>query len=260
MRAGIIGCGNIGSELARYLRRHPGFHLHTLCDSVPGRAQRLARRWRNEVPRVTDTAGTLRRNQLIIEAAGPDAVGEILSLPAAVLRKKKLLILSTGGLVHSLRKMQCLWETEFYIPSGAIAGLDAVRAVSGEIRSLSLTTTKPATSLATAPYVLRKKMRLERLASPTVIFEGGLEAAVEGFPVNINVAASLFLASRFRNMVVRIIADPTTLFNSHEVHCEGAFGVIRTHTQNRPSANPKTSRLAILSACAALDRMVGNMK
>jgi aspartate dehydrogenase len=260
MRAGMIGCGTIGSELAQYLRRHPGFSLHTLCDALPDRAQRLARRWRTAAPGITDLAGTLRRNQVIVEAAGPGVVRELLSFPARRLQGKRILILSTGGLIHSLRKMHRLRETEFFIPSGAVAGLDAIRAVRGEIRSLTLTTTKPAGSLATAPFVNRNNLQLDRLATPQVIFEGGLEEAVEGFPVNINVAASLFLASRFRGLVVRIIADPATPFNSHEVQCEGDFGIIHTRTQNRPSANPKTSRLAILSARSVLDRMAGNIR
>ena len=60
---------------------------------------------------------------------------------------------------------------------------------------------------------------------------------------------------------VRIIATPHMLVNVHEVYVVGDFGSFYTRTENFPSEqNPRTSRLAILSAEATLERILGNVK
>jgi aspartate dehydrogenase len=102
-------------------------------------------------------------------------------------------------------------------------------------------------------------MNLDALKNARVIFKGGLSEAVEGFPVNINVAAGLFLATKFEKLQIQIVADPETKFNTHEISCSGKFGVITTKTQNLPSRNPKTSQLAILSAQRMLINLASNI-
>ncbi len=60
---------------------------------------------------------------------------------------------------------------------------------------------------------------------------------------------------------VRIIATPHMLVNVHEVYIVGDSGSIYARTENFPSEqNPKTSRLAILSAVATLERILKNVK
>ena len=52
---------------------------------------------------------------------------------------------------------------------------------------------------------------------------------------------------------VRIVADPTTDKNTHEIEAKGKFGKMSFHIENVPDTNnPKTSRLAILSAIEKL--------
>jgi len=60
---------------------------------------------------------------------------------------------------------------------------------------------------------------------------------------------------------VRIIACPHMLVNVHEVYVQGDSGSFYTRCENFPSEqNPKTSRLAILSAVATLERILKNVK
>ena len=60
---------------------------------------------------------------------------------------------------------------------------------------------------------------------------------------------------------VRIIATPHMLVNVHEVYVQGDCGSFYTRAENFPSEqNPKTSRLAILSAVATLERILRNVK
>ena len=107
-----------------------------------------------------------------------------------------------------------------------------------------------------APYVVETGIDLAGLRTATTIFSGGLAEAVRGFPKNVNVAATLFVASGFEDLQVKVIADPAATSNKHEVVCEGDFGRITVRAENKPSANPKTSLLAILSAKRTLDGIV----
>ena len=195
------------------------------------------------------------KSDLIIESATKNVIGEILKDKNLDKKGKKLMIMSTGGLINNLDLLEKIKHCEILLPSGAIAGLDAIKSVSGKIKSLNLTTTKPIRGLEGAPYVVNNKINLNRLKLKKVIFEGNLKEAVAGFPQNINVAATLFLASKFTDVKVKIIADPNTIFNTHEIQVAGDFGIINTKTQNLPSKNPKTSYLAVLSAIQTIKNL-----
>ena len=84
----------------------------------------------------------------------------------------------------------------------------------------------------------------------TVIFKGSVANAVKAFPRNINVAATLALASQCRRKIlIRIIVSPEYKTNSHTIELKGKFGRIVTQTDNLVCPdNPKTSYLAVLSA------------
>ena len=260
IRTGIIGCGNIGGQVALFLRHNPYFKVTTLTDVSLSQATALRKKFRGARPEIVSLEEALKRNDLVIESACPAVVIEILRSKNLDKRKKKILFMSSGGLIHSLNRISKLKNAEVFIPSGALAGLDAIKAIAGEIESLQLVTTKPAHSLAAAPYVRKNRISLGSMKAARVIFEGGLSDAVKGFPVNINVAASLFLASRFKKLRIKIVADPEAKFNTHEITCSGKFGVITTKTQNLPSRNPKTSQLAISSALSVLQGMTEKIR
>ena len=53
--------------------------------------------------------------------------------------------------------------------------------------------------------------------------------------------------------IVKVVADPDTTRNVHKIEAIGKFGKINTIVENVPDpTNPKTSRLAILSAIETL--------
>ena len=59
----------------------------------------------------------------------------------------------------------------------------------------------------------------------TIIFEGTSQEAVKLFPANINVAALLSLTGLGSQQTsVRIVADPNTDKNTHEIEAKGKFG------------------------------------
>jgi aspartate dehydrogenase len=146
-------------------------------------------------------------------------------------------------------------NVQIRIPSGALCGLDGIRAaMEAGLHSVTLTTRKPPKGLCGAPYLVERGISLENLSEPMVIFEGTALEAVKAFPQNVNVAGALSIIGIGPSETrVRIIADPRATANSHEVIAEGAFGRLQTLTENLPSPrNAKSSYLASLSACAEL--------
>jgi aspartate dehydrogenase len=105
--------------------------------------------------------------------------------------------------------------------------------------------------------VVRNQIALEGFQEPTVIFTGSAAEAVPAFPANVNVAAALSLAGIGPERTqVRVVADPTSDKNIHEIEMEGDFGRMVVRMENVPSPeNPKTSYMASLSAIALLRRL-----
>lgn len=252
MITGIIGCGNIGTELALFIDKRKDFELKYLFDINKDNLNNLIKKLKNSNPKFTSFDSLIKNSDLIIEAANKEAVKKILKNKNLDKGNKKLLVMSTSGLFESASLLKKIKNCGIYLPSGAIAGLDAIKAVSGKISSLALTTTKNPKGLANAPYIIKNNINLDKVKTKKIIFDGSLKEAVTGFPKNINVAATLFLASKFNNIKIKIIADPKTKTNTHEIVCKGDFGKLNLVAENLPSKNPKTSYLAILSAIQVL--------
>jgi aspartate dehydrogenase len=261
MKIGIIGCGNIGTELALFIDDNPEhFKLTYLCDIDNTKIITLTALLRNNSPTVSPHSELIDRSEFIIESAGTEVVNKIFNSGTLDQHGKQLLIMSTGGLIRNLDSLGTLKHTQIHLPSGAISGLDAIKAVSGRIESLTLTTTKSAQGWEDAPYIIENNIQLKQINNRKTIFRGTLKDAIEGFPKNINVAATLFLASGFDDMKITIVVDPKSEFNVHEIEATGSFGEIKTTTQNTPSKNPKTSYLAVLSAMSVLKNCTSNVK
>jgi len=256
VRVGIIGCGNIGTELALFIQKETDFELRYLCDVNNDNAQKLKEKLRNV--EITSMGDLITNSDLIIESASKDAVKDILTTIDLI--EKEILIMSTGGIIENVDLFNKIKNCKIHFPSGAIAGLDAIKAVSQEISSLDLITTKPIQGLKDSPFIIKNNIDLNELKTKKTIFEGNLKDAISGFPKNSNVAATLFLISKFENLKIKIIADPKTIANNHEIICKGKFGTITTKTENLPSKNPKTSYLAILSAIQTLRNIEDDVK
>lgn len=256
VRIGLVGCGTIGSKLAEEIqRRFTGIaRLIGVHDIHSEKAVRLASRLHPPVP-VLSAREIVRRSSLVIEAASPKAVAQL--LPQTLRQRKALMVLSSGGLLSQASRLRAAAKRGIpvYVPSGAIAGLDGIKAAAiGGLRSVTLTTRKPPKALRGAPGAAK----LGNPRAPKTIFRGSAARAAKLFPQNINVAATLALAgigpARTR---VRIIADPRVRANVHEIVARGTFGKLLVRTENRASArNPRTSRLAAQSAVAMLEQVL----
>ncbi len=261
MRIIIVGCGSIGTKLATAADEMEEVTRIYLIDAVRELADNLAAKL-TKASVVDSVEDELYHADLVIEAASQEAAREVAM--TTVNRGVDVMIMSVGALVDDEYREAFFDKAKqtaakIYIPSGAIAGTDALRAAHiDELESVDLITTKGPKSLAHIPYVEANNIDVDKLDKPTVIYNGTAREAVKDFPKNINVAATVsLLGVGFDRTHVTIIADPSVKVNSHELRIKGAFGEMVCHTYNLPSPdNPKTSYLASLSAISALKRII----
>ena len=258
-KVGIIGCGVIGSAFAKavcgpFARQT---QLSFLCDRTPEKAERLKHLLRNRSVPVVSLFKLIEASDIVIEAASASIAADVAK--KGLSQGKDVLIMSVGGLLERAKDFLNPSRGRLWIPSGAVAGIDALLAAKeGGLKQVRLITRKPPEGLREAPYFLRKKFPSIRDKKEVCIFKGSASEAVKGFPQNINVAAILSLAGigPYKTQV-EIWTSRVYSRNQHEVILKGDFGEIRTRTQNVPSPqNPKTSLLAVCSAVATLRRML----
>jgi len=266
LKIGIVGCGAIGSSLAKRIRSdfRDSSRLTGVYDVDLDKSRKLSGALDNKKLAVHDLDILIKRADLVIEAASAKVSLDVAR--RTILRGRDIMIMSVGGIIEKYNELANLAKkhnSRIFVPSGAVCGLDGLKAaMCGKIRNVMLTTRKPPAGFKGVPYVLKKKINLERLKKDTVIFQGEALKAVEYFPQNINVAAVLSIAGLgARNTRVRIIASPSIVRNTHEVEIEGSSGKIFTRTENviHPD-NPKTSYMAVLSAVAVLKQILEPIK
>ena len=232
-----------------------------LIDVIKPLAEELAGKL-NKAIVVDSVEDELYHCDLVIEAASQNAATDIVY--KTVSRGVDVMVLSVGALVDDEYREMVFekarqTDAKVFIPSGALAGTDGLRAAGvDELYEVELITKKGPKSLSGVKYIEEQGLDVNSFTEPTVVFSGTAREAVQKFPKNINVAATVsLLGMGFDKTKVTIVVDPTAKNNSHELVIKGVFGEMNCHTYNVPSPdNPKTSYLASLSAISALKRIV----
>lgn len=243
MNVGIIGCGAIANIIAsRIVPEDNNIEIKYFFDKDIERAENLAT-FAGGVA-VLDFDDMLEDVDLILECASPDSVKFL--APKILEKGIDMIIMSIGAFMDTDFYTEVLNiarknKAHIHLPSGAIVGLDGIKAVADfGLKDISLVTRK-------SPKSLGKDIDTEE-----VLFEGKASQAVKEFPLNINVAATISMACN-RDIDVKIIVDPKVDRNVHEITAKGDFGEFKTITMNHPcAANPKTSMLAAISAIKLL--------
>ncbi len=264
-RIAIIGCGSIGSILARFIEEGKAgdVELEVLYDSDPERARKISEDLTGSVSVAESVEELLEDDSvdLVVESASQGAVVEY---SEDILNSgKDLIVLSVGAFsdeefLEKVKTDATESKSRVYLPSGAILGLDGVQAAElAEIEEAVLTTRKPPETLAKTKFAKENDVDFSSLEEPETVYRGTASAAVKKFPESINVAASLSLAGvGFDRTEVRIVADPSLDQNVHEISIRGDAGEFTTKARNFPCPdNPKTSYLAALSAVRTLKNM-----
>jgi aspartate dehydrogenase len=264
MRVALLGGGTIARLVLE--RRPAGIEIVALMARVRGaRAEQLAQKF--AIPYATRREELLAaRPDAVVEAASHESVREHLVplLEAGV----SVVVLSAGALADEALKRQAERAAArsgalFYVPSGGIGGLDALKtACLAGVDEVSIQVAKPPQAWKGIPYVEKLGVDLDRLAGAQTLFEGPAREGVPHFPQNVNIAAVLSLAGIGMDRTrLRVVADPALTLNTHTIRVSGAAGRMTVVLENVPAPeNPKTSWLACYSALAALGALASKVK
>ena len=141
-------------------------------------------------------------------------------------------------------------NSKVYIPTGAIAGLDAISSasLSKELTYVKLVQRKP-------PKALLSISKLKKIKKEVILSRSTARKVCKEFPKNSNIAATLAICGiGFDKTKVIVIADPKVKKNIAEIEAMGKFGKLKVILENNPSSNPKTSRLTAMSIILSLNK------
>lgn len=249
-KVGIAGVGAIGGAVAKALVNGiKGFQLHMVSDPNVQNT--------HDVPNV-DFETLSNHCDLIIECLPAHFVSELARY--AYKANADIIYISSAALLLSPEILENAKKssTRSYLPSGALCGLDGVRAMREMgINSAKIASTKPPFGFSNAPYIIENKITLSDIKEKTRLFTGNAYDAAKGFPANVNVAATLSLAGiGAEKTVVEIWADPSATGNVHEISVKSDYSALSTKIENQPDPkNPKSSVLAAQSIVATLRNM-----
>ncbi len=262
IRVGVAGLGAIGRVVARHVSKGiPGLTL----TAVAARDQAKAHAWL-EHEKITAPLVELdalpQHCDLAVECA-PAAALEPICRPMLA-AGKRVMVLSAGALLPraDLIELAAAKGGQIIVPTGALLGLDAVTAAAeGEIRSVRMTTRKPPSGLAGAPYLVANDISVEGLNAPKRVFVGTAREAAKGFPANVNVVAALSLAGIGPDRTtIEIWADPGVTRNCHSIEVDADSARLSFAIENVPSENPRTGRITALSVVAALRKLTAPLR
>lgn len=262
MKVGIFGLGSVGRDVAKALIAGiDGLTLSAVAANNQQRAADYLKTLGSDAP-VVSASEMASMVDVVLECA-PAAVFEEVAA-AAVTQGRVFMPLSVGGLLRfpDLVEQARASGARIIVPTGALLGLDAVRAAAeGKIDSVKVVTRKPPKGLMGAPYLKENDIELEGLTEPLQIFKGFARAGVAGFPANVNVVAALSLAGIGPDRTeLEIWADPGVTRNTHRIELESDSARMTMMIENVPSENAATGRITALSAIACLRGLISPLK
>jgi len=255
----IAGLGAIGLSLARRVDAGevPGLALVAVAARDQAKARKVLAGFRTP-PQLLELAALADAADVVVECLPSRHFAEVAE--PALARGRIFMPLSVGALIDHMGLVDLARRTggRIIVPTGALLGLDAVRAAAeGKIASARIVTRKPPAGLAGAPLLAAQDLSVEGLTAPLRVFAGSAREAIAGFPANVNVAVALSLAGIGPDRTeVEVWADPTVTRNTHTVIVKSDAADFTMTIENIPSEeNPRTGRITALSALAALRRL-----
>ena len=175
-----------------------------------------------------------RSPDVVVEAASHEAVR---SYGEALLRAgSDMVCVSVGALADDelrarLRSAASARGSRLIVPSGAVGGLDMLRAAArGGLDEVRVEQRK-------SP---RAVLGGEEISEPRELFEGSAREAAERFPTTMNIVAAVALAGiGFERTRCRLVADPVLSGAHVSLHARGRFGQLDLSIDAAPSANPR---------------------
>ncbi len=262
LKVGLAGLGAVGLEVARRLEAGvPGLVLTAVAVRDQDKARRNLPGAGDRIP-IVPAEALAQSCDVVVEGLPPTAFRGVAS--SVVEAGKIFMPLSVGQLLDNWDLVARAKETgaRILVPTGALLGLDAVRAVAeGTIHSVTMVTRKPPGGLEGAPYLVERGISVKDLKEPLKIFDGTAREGARGFPANVNVAAALSLAGIGPDKTrLEIWADPALTRNTHRIEVDADTARFSMSIEGIPSANPRTGRIVPLSAIATLRGLVSELK
>lgn len=264
LKVAIGGFGAIGARVAEALDAGiPGLTLAAVSGRDVEKAHRRMALFTRPVE-VLPLQELAAHADIVVECA-PAAVFELIAESA--LRHGRLFVpTSVGALLPRLdhwKGMAAQHGGRILVPTGALLGLDAVRAVAeGVIHRVHMITRKPPGGLVGAPWLVEHGISVDGLTAPKLVFEGTAREGAKGFPANVNVAAALSLAGIGPDRTtLEIWADPAETRNTHRIEVEADSANFTLEIGTVPSEeNPKTGKNTPLSVIACLRGLTATFK
>ncbi|NQW02360.1 MAG: aspartate dehydrogenase [Rhodospirillales bacterium] len=263
LKVAICGLGAVGMPVARWLDTGvDGLALAAVSARDQARARGRVSEFRNPPP-VLSFEQLPEVADVIVECAPPALFAE---LAEATLRAGKIYMpLSVTSLLPRMDLIDLAKQmgTRIIIPTGAIVGLDAVRAAAyGEIYSVVMKTRKPPKSLRDAKFVVEQGYDLDALTEPLMLYSGTVAEAASMFPANVNIAVALaFAGIGPERTLYEIWADPGVDRNSHTVSVDACSTRFDISIAGVPTLEtPGTGKLTPLSVMATLEGLVTSFR
>ena len=257
MRVGLIGYGASGRLVGTLLRDGAGGPVEVTGVLVRDLARYAVDAEATGWPFVATLDALIATGpELVAELAGHEALRA--SAETLLAAGIDVLTLSVGALVDDAFRARLLAAAEagdarILVPSGAIAGLDAIGAAALlGLDEVEHRVVKPPRALVDGD----EAQRIVDGGIPVELYRGPAREAAARFPANVNVVAAVSLAGVGADATMAtVVADPSVVYNTHEVRAVGAFGRLSVRLENRPSpANPKTGVLTAASVVRAIRR------
>ena len=254
----LIGAGSLANVFANVLHDIlPECKLHSVLGRNQKKAETFASKYSSQA--VFNIEDFLKdAAPVVVELAGGAALKEY-ALP--ILKSGRTMIcLSSGAFADDAFKQEAIRTASenngrICIVNGAIWGLDFLQtcAMQHGTAEVVIETTKSPKSLLGAPGLDGKNLDLTK---KTVVFNGGVQEAIKGFPKNINVGVITALASESPQTKVKIVSDPEVHSNTHKIIYRSALADAVMEFSGKPDpGNPKSSTTAALSAAACLKNL-----
>jgi aspartate dehydrogenase len=263
LRVAIAGLGAIGLKLAKALDEGiPGLTLTAVAGSDAERAKAKVAALRTK-PAIAAGPNLAGYADIVVDCA-PSAAFRPLA-EATIGAGRILMTVNAGALLSHLDLVDAARKTggRIIVPTGALLGLDAVRAAAeGQITRVTMITRKPPRGLEGAPHLVKNNISLANLKAPLRVFEGTAGEGAKGFPANVNVAAALSLAGIGPDRTrLEVWADPHSSVNRHSIEVEADSARFSLTIENVPSEeNPRTGKITALSVIACLKGMVSTLR
>jgi len=242
---GIIGAGVIGKALFDCVNSLGSVKVDYVLVTGRDKAERNPAMTGIMIEDIDDALS--RKVDLVLEAAAP---GLLASAGPEILVNSDLCGFSCSALADPLvetavRNAASQSGRRFFVPHGAILGLDGLTDGREQIEKVVVTTTKSGASLGQATD------------AAGTLFDGSTREVCSRFPGNANVQAGVALAGiGFARTRSGVIADPATKAMKHHIAVSGK-GLEWEITVSSMSLGGVTGSYTPISAIGSLQRILG---